>query len=128
MTYPGYGSSYPNFQGGKGLLFEQASSRGHKQKVNTGFLTFPFTIRNQYISSFATIEASVDNKSVFRQYQHNFFKTAISKSRSSKIKAYVFNDTDQNKTKSFVDKMLRHKINVYKTGKNIFEIHKEQFQ
>ena len=128
VTYPGYGSSYPNFQGGKGLLFEQASSRGHKQKVNTGFLTFPFTIRNQYISSFATIEASVDNKSVFRQYQHNFFKTAMSKSRSSKIKAYVFNDTDQNKTKSFVDKMLRHKINVYKTGKNSFEIPTEQFQ
>ena len=31
-TYPGYGSSYPDLQGGLGILFEQASSRGHKQK------------------------------------------------------------------------------------------------
>ena len=27
-TYPGYGSSYPDLQGGLGILFEQASSRG----------------------------------------------------------------------------------------------------
>ena len=75
--YFGKGSTYPDVNGSIGILFEQASSRGHKQKTQFGELTFPFTIRNQYISSFATIEASVDNKSVFRQYQHNFFKTAI---------------------------------------------------
>ena len=28
-TYPGYGSSYPDYLGGIGILFEQASSRGH---------------------------------------------------------------------------------------------------
>ena len=33
--YPGYGSSYINFYGGAGFLFEQASSRGHVQETNT---------------------------------------------------------------------------------------------
>ena len=42
-TYPGYGSSYPDLQGGLGLLFEQASSRGLKQKTAYGEITFPFT-------------------------------------------------------------------------------------
>ena len=40
-TYPGYGSSYPDLQGGLGLLFEQASSRGHIQETPTGPITFP---------------------------------------------------------------------------------------
>lgn len=33
--YPGYGSSYVNFYGGAGFLFEQASSRGHVQETGT---------------------------------------------------------------------------------------------
>ena len=35
-TYPGYGSSYPDVQGGVAILFEQASSRGHLQETNYG--------------------------------------------------------------------------------------------
>ncbi|MEX0361435.1 MAG: M14 family zinc carboxypeptidase, partial [Allomuricauda sp.] len=58
-TYPGYGSSYPDLQGGLALLFEQASSRGHKQTTAFGEITFPFTIRNQYVSSMATVKAAV---------------------------------------------------------------------
>ncbi len=61
-TYPGYGSAYPDYLGGIGLLFEQASSRGHKQKTQFGEITFPFTIKNQYVSGMTTIKASVANK------------------------------------------------------------------
>ena len=76
-TYPGYGSSYPDLQGGLGLLFEQASSRGHKQETAFGEINFPFTIRNQYTSSITTIRAAVDNKGYMRKYQQDFFKSAI---------------------------------------------------
>ena len=31
-TYPGYGSSYPDYLGGIGILFEQASSRGQNSE------------------------------------------------------------------------------------------------
>jgi hypothetical protein len=48
--YPGYGSSYVNFYGGAGFLFEQASSRGHIQNTTTIPITFAFTIRNQFHS------------------------------------------------------------------------------
>ena len=80
-TYPGYGSSYPDLQGGLALLFEQASSRGHLQDTDYGTMSFAFTIRNQFVSSFATIKASVENKAFLREYQQRFFKTAISKKR-----------------------------------------------
>ena len=127
-TYPGYGSSYPDLQGGLALLFEQASSRGLKQKTPSGEITFPFTIRNQYISSLATVQAAVENKSTLRKYQKAFFKSALERSGKDKIKAYTFKDTDANKTKAFVDKLLRHKIQVQQTSENSFSVPTEQPQ
>jgi len=113
-TYPGYGSSYPDLQGGLALLFEQASSRGHVQQTITGKITFPFTIRNQYISSLATIEAAVENKKILYDYQKAFFKSALTNARNSKISGYVFGDNyDENRTRAFIDKLLIHRIKVY---------------
>lgn len=116
-TYPGYGSSYPDLQGGLALLFEQASSRGHRQKTAFGEITFPFTIRNQYTSSITTVRAAVENKTMMRKYQHDFFKSALTKASKSKIRGYSFGDSnDKNRTKAFIDKLLLHKIDVYKSG------------
>ncbi|MGW9686894.1 M14 metallopeptidase family protein [Flagellimonas sp. 2504JD1-5] len=116
-TYPGYGSSYPDLQGGLGLLFEQASSRGHKQTTDFGEITFAFTIRNQYLSSITTIKAAVENKAYLRKYQQDFFKSALGNASKSRIRGYSFKDDhDPNRVKAFVDKLLLHKIEVYKSG------------
>ncbi|MGB5435509.1 MAG: M14 family zinc carboxypeptidase [Maribacter sp.] len=115
-TYPGYGSSYPDLQGGLGLLFEQASSRGHKQTTAFGEITFPFTIRNQYTSGITTVKTAVKNKAYMRKYQQDFFKSAIVNAGKSKIKGYIFGDAhDQNRIKAFIDKLLIHKIEVYRS-------------
>ena len=63
-----------------------------------------------------------------RQYQKEFFKSALERSTKSKIKAYTFKDEDQNKTQAFIDKLLRHKIEVYQTAKNSFSVPTEQKQ
>lgn len=119
-TYPGYGSSYPDLQGGLALLFEQASSRGHKQKTSTGEITFAFTIRNQYATSLATIRASVENKETLHRYQQDFFQSALSNANRSRTKSYVFTGgDDENKTRAFIDKLLIHKVRVYETSKDI---------
>ena len=112
-TYPGYGSAYPDYLGGIGLLFEQASSRGHKQKTQFGEITFPFTIKNQYVSSMTTIKASVANKEKLKDYQNNFYKSAITDSSRKKVRGYIFNEgNDKNKTKAFIDKLKLHDIKV----------------
>ncbi|WP_343485792.1 M14 family zinc carboxypeptidase [Allomuricauda sp. d1] len=116
-TYPGYGSSYPDLQGGLALLFEQASSRGHKQTTAFGEITFPFTIRNQYVSSLATVKAAVENKAILRKYQQDFFKSALGNASKSRIRGYSFKDGyDQNRVKAFIDKLLLHEIEVYSSG------------
>ena len=113
-TYPGYGSTYMDLQGSLALLFEQASSRGHLQETTTGEISFPFTIRNQFVSSIATIKASITNKELLYKYQNKFFKEAKQKGASSKVKAYVFGDRfDQNRNKAFLDVLLQHHIEVY---------------
>lgn len=116
-TYPGYGSSYPDLQGGLGLLFEQASSRGHKQTTEFGEITFPFTIRNQYLSSITTVKAAIENKALLRKYQQDFFKSALGNASKSRIRGYSFKDDhDPNRVKAFIDKLLLHKIEVFKSG------------
>ncbi|MEM8506380.1 MAG: M14 family metallopeptidase [Bacteroidota bacterium] len=116
-TYPGYGSSYPDLQGALALLFEQASSRGHVQKTAFGEITFPFTIRNQYVSGMTTVKAAVENKATLRKYQQDFFKSALSNAAKSRIQGYTFKEGhDQNRTKAFIDKLLLHKVAVYKSS------------
>ena len=127
-TYPGYGSSYPDVQGAVAILFEQASSRGHLQETNYGTMSFGFTIRNQYLSSIATVEAAVDNKDLLRDYQRRFFNSSVKEFKDEKIKAYEFGDMyDQNRNKAFIDKLLMHKIKVYNSkGKFVVPVNQGQ--
>ena len=127
-TYPGYGSSYPDVQRAVAILFEQASSRGHLQETNYGTMSFAFTIRNQYLSSIATVEAAVDNKDLLRDYQMRFFNSSVTEFKNEKVKAYEFGDMyDQNRNKAFIDKLLLHKIKVYNSkGKFVVPVNQPQ--
>tara|TARA_B100000401_G_scaffold433829_1_gene373037 strand:- start:122 stop:2644 length:2523 start_codon:yes stop_codon:yes gene_type:complete len=127
-TYPGYGSSYPDVQGAIAILFEQASSRGHLQETNYGTMSFGFTIRNQYLTSIATVEAAVDNKQLLRDYQMRFFNSSLEEFSDEKVKAYEFGDMyDQNRNKSFIDKLLLHNIKVFNSkGRYVVPINQTQ--
>ncbi len=119
-TYPGYGSSYPDIQGALGILFEQASSRGHIQDVPLGKITFPFTIRNQLVNGIATVEAAVDHKDLLHWYKQHFFKSALSNAQSDPVNCYVFGDNyDQSRLKAFLHLLLRHNIEVYALTDNV---------
>lgn len=119
-TYPGYGSTYMDLNGALALLFEQASSRGHLQETKTGEISFPFTIRNHYISSMATLKGAVTNKDLLYSYQSKFFKEAREKGKNAKVKGYIFGDAyDSNRNKAFLDVLLQHQIMVYKNKKDL---------
>jgi len=112
--YPGYGSSYINFYGGAGFLFEQGSSRGHVQETTTIPITFAFTIRNQFTASLATIKASLAEKDALLDLRKNFYETAKKQAEASVIKGYTFGDpNDYNRTKAFVDLLQIHRVDVY---------------
>ena len=112
--YPGYGSSYINFYGGAGFLFEQGSSRGHLQETPTIPLTFAFTIRNQFTASLTTIRASLAEKAELLKLRKEFYRVSKEQASKSQIKGYVFGDAnDETRTSAFLDMLLLHEIEVY---------------
>jgi len=112
--YPGYGSSYVNFYGGAGFLFEQASSRGHLQETSTLPISFAFTIRNQFTASLATIRASKAERETLINLRLNFFRTAASQAKANPVKGYVFGDAnDLSRTFAFANLLRLHDIEVY---------------
>ncbi|MGZ8540939.1 MAG: zinc carboxypeptidase, partial [Chitinophagaceae bacterium] len=118
--YYGKGSTYPDINGAIGILFEQASSRGHLQETVNGLLSFPFTIRNQFTTALSTLEGAKFLRKEFLQWQRDFYRTAMTESVVSPVKAFVFSDEkDRSKTLSFVEMLLRHQIEVYGLKNNI---------
>lgn len=118
--YYGKGSTYPDVNGAVGILFEQASSRGHAQETVNGILSFPFTIRNQFITTLSTLEAVRNLRIELLNYQREFYRDAIKESATYPVKAFVYGDPE-NKTKTalFTEMLLRHQIEVYRTGTNV---------
>lgn len=117
--YPGYGSSYINFYGGAGFLFEQASSRGHLQETNTIPLAFAFTIRNQFVGSLTTIRASLAEKPLLLKMRKEFYIASKEQQSKSPVKGYLFGDAqDESRTRAFVGMLLMHQIEVYEAGSN----------
>src|SRR5690606_23397326 len=110
----GKGSTYPDINGAIGILFEQASSLGHAQQTNNGLLTFPFTIRNQFVTALSTLKGANDLRKEFLQYQRDFYINALKNAAATSTKAYVFGDeNDEAKNQLFIEMLLRHQIDVY---------------
>jgi len=107
--YYGKGSTFPDINGAIGILFEQASSRGHAQESENGILTFPFTIRNQFTAALSTLEAAVSMRTTLLDYQKEFFKNATSEGNAGG--AIVFGDEkDASKVYHLAEILKRHKI------------------
>lgn len=109
--YYGKGSTFPDINGSIGILFEQASSRGHAQETSNGILTFPFTIRNQATAAFSTLEAANKMRLKILKYQQDFYK----ESRNTGAKnAIVFGDEkDAAKTFHLAEVLKRHQVKIH---------------
>ncbi|NLP56956.1 M14 family metallopeptidase [Lutibacter sp. B1] len=113
--YYGKGSTFLDINGGIGILFEQASSRGHAQETINGLLTFPFTIKNQFTAALSTLEAAKNMRVKLLEYQKNFYKNANDMSVKDQVKAIVFGDEkDAAKTYHLAEILKRHEIEFYK--------------
>ena len=112
--YYGKGSTFPDINGSIGILFEQASSRGHAQETENGILTFPFTIRNQFTAALSTLEAAKNMRVKILKYQQDFYKQ--SRNTGSK-KAIVFGDEkDGAKSYQLAEVLKRHQIKIHEVN------------
>lgn len=123
--YYGKGSTFPDINGSIGILFEQASSRGHAQETTNGILTFPFTIRNQVTAAFSTLEAAHKMRLKILKYQQDFYKESRNTGSKSAI---VFGDEkDAAKTFHLAEVLKRHQIKIHEV-KNDFTQNGKKFK
>ena len=117
--YFGKGSTYPDANGGIGILFEQGSSRGHIQESVNGVLTFPFTIKNQLVTSFSTLKAAKNMRVKLLNYMKEFFDDQVD-SNSKRNKNIVFGKLkDESTVFHLADILESHKIKFNKISKDI---------
>ncbi len=112
--YYGKGSTYPDLQGSVGILFEQASSRGHLQSNDYGEVSFPFTIRNQLATSLSTLAASQALRAELLDYQAEFVRSAIEEAAADPAAGWVFGHaTDRARVLAMMDVLMGHGIAVH---------------
>ncbi|PCK29956.1 M14 metallopeptidase family protein [Pseudoalteromonas piscicida] len=111
--YYGKGSTYPDVNGAVGILFEQASSRGHAQETQYGVLSFPETIKNQVTTSLSTFQAGVSHKQALLEYQQQFYQQASTLASKDEINGYVVaKGEDSYRFTAFIDLLKQHHIEV----------------
>ncbi|MBT3604733.1 MAG: zinc carboxypeptidase, partial [Candidatus Latescibacteria bacterium] len=116
--YIGKGSTYPDLNGSVGILFEQASSRGHIQESIHGPLRFPFTIRNHVRASFSTLKAALELRKELLDHQRTFYTDAVDEANKSRIKAYVFGaPSDLARTHQFIHLLQQHRIQIHELAR-----------
>ena len=118
--YVGKGSTYPDVQGAIGILFEQASSRGHAQDSINGVVEFPFTIQNQFTTSLTTMYGAHANKKWFLDYQQRFYNDAMAAAKKADFKGYVVGDnTDPARLNEMLSILAQHGIKSYPLTKSV---------
>ncbi|GGX10539.1 M14 family metallopeptidase [Aquimarina muelleri] len=115
--YYGKGSTFPDINGGVGILFEQGSSRGHAQQTDNGILTFPFTIKNQFTAALSTLEAAKSMRKELLEYKRDFYNNARKEESKG---AYIFgNEKDAASSYHLAEILKRHQIQLYEIKQDL---------
>jgi hypothetical protein len=110
----GKGSSYTDVTGSVGILFEQASTRGHRQEQTDGVLEFRDAIRNHVTSALTALDALSEHRIDFLTYQQEFFRDALREASRASVRGYVFGSAvDPVRTRLLLDLLHRHRILVH---------------
>ena len=118
--YFGKGSTFPDINGSIGILFEQASSRGHVQDSDNGLLRFPFTIKNQLTTGLSTLKAANNLRLEILDYQKSFYKEAAKESSKFKNEAIIFgNSKDRYRTKKLAEILERHEVEIFELDSDV---------
>lgn len=126
--YYGKGSTYPDVTGSVGILFEQASSRGHARETENGILRFPFTIQNQFLSSLSTLQGALALREELLTYKQSFYEESRDLASRSPVKAYVFGDSaDRASAYRMAEILRRHQVAVHELAEDL-QVGDQQFE
>ena len=118
--YYGKGSTYPDVFGTIGILFEQASARGHAQESIHGVVEFPFAVKNQFLTSLSTVNASLDLRADLHDYRRSFYRDVMEEASNLNTRAIVVGDAyDRGKNYHLADLLSFHNIEMYELATDL---------
>lgn len=118
--YYGKGSTYPDAVGSIGILFEQASSRGHLQDTIHGPLSFEQTIQNQLTTSLSTFKGALASKTALLDYPGDFARQTDALIKEDKEAGYLLAEKhDQSKFSALKAILQQHEIAYWPLQKNV---------
>lgn len=116
MFYPGYGDSWPTFNGAIGMTYEQAGSGRAGlgiRKPGGELLTLRERARNHAVTSIATLETTVKNRAERLRDFYKFWETGLR--NDGKVKGYLLREgNDPNRAAKLVSILLRQGIEVHR--------------
>ena len=118
--YYGKGSTYPDVQGSVGILFEQASARGHRHETGDGLRTFGDAIGGHVLTSFSTLRAAVETREELLGYQAEFFRDAVAAAERAPTGAWlVGDDGDPARAVELLRVLRAHGIEVHRLARRV---------
>lgn len=113
--YYGKGSTYPDIQGSVGILFEQASSRGHVQQSRNGLLRFEHTISNQFSTSLSLLQGVDALRDQLMAHQQQFYEDAMQAAKADGARAFLFAaENNPARLRDFAHLLQQHGIAVHR--------------
>lgn len=118
--YYGKGSTYPDAHGSVGILFEQASARGHLQQSIHGDLAFSQAIQNQFNLSLTTFTGALENKERIMSWQDSFARETQKEAKDDEVGGYIVTPgSDQSRFSRFLELMQSHNIKLYELDDDV---------
>jgi hypothetical protein len=115
LFYPGYGDSWPTFNGAIGMTYEQAGGGMGRaiRREDEQILTLAERARNHFLTAISTIETAAENRQALLEYFSSFWEKGIRDPGRNGIKSIIMREgNDPNRTADLVNILLRHNIEV----------------
>ena len=126
--YYGKGSTYPDINGGIGILFEQRAIRGQEILTSNGTETFRQAVANQLRMSLSTLRGAWELRDQLREYQTGFYQAQREKAENRNLQTWVVgDDADPARAQAFLDVMNLHRIEyqpldeTFRSGEETYE-------
>ncbi len=112
--YPGKGSTYMDFLGAVGILFEQGSTRGAMRRTNLGEMTFGFTVRNQVLAAVGALQAVCEHGEHLAQFQRSFYRNALEAAKAQPARGFLVSSPgDPGRLQAFARLLDQHGISYW---------------
>ena len=114
--YPGYGESWPIFNGAVGMTYEQASARALAWKREDGLLlTYKDGVLHHFTAAIQTARTAAENREKLLRYYAGYRQSAIDEGKKGTLEYALVPGVDPSRAERLARLLVRQGIEVRKT-------------